>query len=167
MFKCILIRRKLYDYLDDSLSERERASVKEHLKSCSVCRKRLEQMGVLLNLAKSRKTPQPKQDFWHNFKIELDRKLNSRLVPPFDFRPNLSYRLKPVLVLTLVSVIILVTGLSMYFYSKPIHLAQSDSSIVDEIDLLEELDTEISLNHDENAYMDELDLLYELNQEPA
>lgn len=167
MFKCIFIKRKLYDYLDNSLSEKERIKVKEHLEICPVCQKRLNQMSDLIGLVKNKSLPQPSEDFWHNFGIELDKKLNTRLIPPFNFKPNLSYRLKPALVLPLVSIVILALSLYLYFYGRSPFINRSDLALVDEISLLEEVNPELSLNHAEDAYIEELNLFYQLNQNPT
>ena len=165
MWKCIFMKRKLYDYLENSLSEIDGMEVKEHLAICPTCQRCLSQMRSLIDLAKNKMTLQPSEDFWHNFRIELDRELNARLVPEFSFKTKLGHRLKPVLLYASVLIIILTT--SLYFYNRYQSLNSPDIALVNDISLLEEVTSETSLNHNEDAYIEELDLLYELNQNPT
>lgn len=163
MFSCIFIKRKLYAYLDNALSEIEKIKVKKHLDICLSCQEKLSQMADIIDLAKNRKIPQPSEDFWHNFKIELDRKLNTRLVPEFSFQRNLNYHLRPVFVYA--SVLVFILAMSLYLYYKPTYLTRSDLDLINEVNLLEEVTSDASLNHSEDMYIEELNLLYQLNQD--
>ncbi len=153
MFKCIFIKRKLYDYLDNSLCEPEKNGVERHLKTCSACQDRLNKMADLLALAKQKVMPEFSKDFWHNFHVGLDEKLNARLVSPLIFKPNLSWRLAPALALSLVLVSVL-TG-SFYFYYKSHFLSKSDLALIDEVSLLEEVMPEAGFDTEEDIYITE------------
>jgi anti-sigma factor RsiW len=159
MIRCIFIKKKLYDYLDDSLSELDKDKVKRHLERCFSCRKRLEQIDTLLALAKQKNIPQPSDEFWHNFQIGLDRKLNKRLAPEFRIRPSLSLRLKPVFAYASLLVAILTLGVFLNFYTSPTLLSKTDLALVNEISMLEELTQETYLNHSEEAYIEEIEIL--------
>ena len=116
MIRCIFIKKKLYDYLDNSLSELEKDKINRHLGRCPSCQKELKKIESLLEIARQKEVPQPSDEFWHNFTTGLDRKLNQRLVPPFRFRPNLSLRLKPVFAYASLLVAILTLGVFLNFY---------------------------------------------------
>ena len=165
MISCIFIRKKLYDYLDNSLSEVDRDKIEKHLQLCSVCQKRLDQMNKVIELARTKKSPQLSEDFWHNFQIELDRKLNKRLVPELRFKTHLSYRLKPALVYASTLVVILFIGLYIHLYSTSAIFTKSDLALINEISLLEEVTSEIYLNGTEQTLTEEIEFLYQLNSD--
>lgn len=166
MLGCILRRRKLYEYLDNSLSEIERLKVGKHLNNCPPCRKKLNQMQSLIDLVKNKKTPEPSEDFWHKFRVELDANLNSRLVAPFNFKPQLNWRLRPALAISLASVIIL-TGIYLFSHGRPLLLADADADLVEEIDLLEELSPDSSFTLNEDIELDKLSLWGQQGHIPA
>ena len=165
MIRCIFIKKKLYDYLDNSLSELEKDKVKRHLERCLSCQGKLKQMQSLLELTRQKEVPQPSDEFWHNFTTGLDRKLNQRLVPQFKIRPNLSLRVKPVFVYASLLVVILTLGIFLNFYTSPTLLNRADLVLVNEIIMLEELTQEAYLNHSEEAYVEEMEILSALSQE--
>ncbi len=163
MFKCFFIKRKLYSYLDDALSPEGLESVKKHLNNCSSCRVKLEKMEGLVKAAQSIQAPQLNNEAWHDFKVDLDRKLNARLVPEFKLKRGLSYQLRPVLVYA--SVLIFVFGLWVYkvkINSTKANIMYAYDDILNNIDLLDELDPGLNLNHDEDAYIEEINLLSQL-----
>lgn len=165
MLKCLFIRRKLYGYFDNALSEMDRIKVKSHLDVCDECRHRLSQIKNIIDLATQKKIPQPNAEFWHNLKVDLDRRLNEILVPPIRIGHKPSYRLRPAFAYIATLILILVVG--NYFYknllSIPGHLTQ-DEELIEEIVTLQEIDEALQLNYDENAYIEELNLLFQLDQ---
>lgn len=166
MLKCLLLRRKFYDYLDNNLSELNKIKLKRHLEVCNNCSQKLSQLKSILDLAAKKEPPKPNQEFWHNFKIDLDRKLNQRLIPPLVFERRLTYRLRPVLTYALALVLILVIGSYFYKnYSSFISLAQEDEALVDDIFLLDEIGEAPNLNRDEDAYINEINLFFQLDQD--
>ncbi|OGX25009.1 MAG: hypothetical protein A3J51_02415 [Omnitrophica WOR_2 bacterium RIFCSPHIGHO2_02_FULL_45_21] len=166
MLKCILIKRKLYDYLDDSLSETAKLKVKNHLDACHNCREQLSQIKTILDLAGQKNIPQPKGEFWHNFKIDLDRKLNDRLVGPLSLKPLPRFSLKPALAYAVLSVFFLAIAASLYKFPHPaaLRLAQNDDELIEEAIALDELGEALELDHDEDAYLEEVDLFLALEQ---
>ncbi len=168
MFKCYLIKNKLYSYLDNTLGQKELIFVKKHLNDCPACRSRLGKMENLIKYAKSAQPPELDSGSWHDFKIDLDRKLNARLVPEFKLKRSLSYQLRPVLVYA--SILVFMFGLWVYkaqvryTISEDAHLYDT---IVDESNLVDELAPEMNLNHDEDAYIDEINLLMQLGGDLA
>lgn len=164
MLKCLLLKRKLYDYLENCLSDLDMGKVEGHLKTCNKCRQSLSRIKNILDLASQNQTPQPNVEFWHNFKIDLDRKLNARLVPEIKLERRLSYRLRPVFAYATILIFMLFAG--GYFYKNSpsaLRYTEENTDLVDDTELLDELDEEANLNHSEDAYLDEINLLYQLD----
>ena len=166
MLKCILMKRKLYDYADDGLPETAKLKVKNHLDACHNCRERLSQIKAILDFSGPKNIPQPKEEFWHNFKIDLDRKLNDTLVGPFTFKPLPRFWLKPALAYAVLSVFFLAIAASLYKFPHPaaLRLAQNDDELIEEAIALDELGEALELDHDEDAYLEEVDLFLALEQ---
>lgn len=165
MFKCIFIKRRLCDYLDNSLSEIEKMKVENHLGRCNKCSRNLNQLKIILNVASQKKAPQPNNEFWHNFKIDLDRKLNEKLVPTFSPKPSLSYRLRPAFNYALILIFILVA--SNYFFKNPVSTYlrfAEDEDLAEEVDALEAIDDTAEFDYGDNLYMEELNLFYQLDE---
>lgn len=166
MFKCMFIKRKLYDYLEGGLREKERSRVKEHLDACNLCRRRFNQTAKLIEAAADKTLPSLSPRFWHDFRVELDEKLNRRLVTPFKFEPLVARSLKPALVLALILMFIL--GGSLYkHYSKSYFYADADAQLIDDATLLDEVDPESGLNSDEDVYLHYLDQISTSDTKPA
>lgn len=155
MIKCIFMRKKLYELLDDSLSEQEEINIKKHLDSCHACRVKFVSMQEIIKMAENKNIPHPSEDFWHKFKVELDDKLNEQLVTPFQMKPSLRSILRPAIVVPLASVFILILSLSLYLQNKTIYISSSDQELVEEAALIEELSPESNIfNGDEEYYTD-------------
>ncbi len=167
MFKCFSIRKKLYDYSENSLSDADNLRVKRHLEVCISCQNRFNQMNVLLELARSKKTPRIQEGFWHDFNTGLDRKLNAALVPEFKFRPFLKFQFKPLLAYVSVPVFVLALTASLYFYSRTKIMGNSELALINEISLLDELTDEPVFNNNTDDYLEEIDFLERQNLNPA
>lgn len=185
MLKCILMKRKLYDYADDGLSETAKLKVKNHLDACHNCRERLSRIKAILDFSGQKNIPQPKEEFWHNFKIDLDRKLNDRLVGPLTplettgqpqkikrfltgltLKPARRFYLKPAFAYAalLVFFLAIASSLSKFPHLALLQLAQNDDELAEEAIALDELGEAAELNYDEDAYLEEVDLFLALEQ---
>ncbi|MDD5730562.1 MAG: zf-HC2 domain-containing protein [Candidatus Omnitrophica bacterium] len=154
MLKCFFIKRKLYDYLDNSLSETQRIGVKEHLARCRSCKEELNRMHGVIGLTRSKPSPVPSEDFWSKFNIELDEKLNNILVAPAAFKPKRKFLLKPALVMPVVSMIIIAIGMYFLLNNKTVSRSgHSESELINEILLLEEVSPEAVLIDGDSAYL--------------
>lgn len=165
MLRCIFIKRKLYDYLDKSLSDIEMSKVKSHIDGCKKCNESARQLSAILEASSQKNHLEPNAEFWHNFKIDLDRRLNEKLVPAVNFKRSLSYRLRPAF--AYLFTLIFVLALGNYFFksphSRPLYLAQDDE-LIDEIDALDELDEAVELDYQDDPYMEELDFLSQFEE---
>ena len=141
MLKCIWLRKKLYDYVDNALNENERVKLANHLESCADCRGRAEDIRRIIGAAQARTVPQLSEEFWHNFQSELDHKLNEQLVPSREERLAVSRRLRPALAFTMVSLLLMVFTFGVFSRtSKLPRLAQEDNALIEEISNLDESD---------------------------
>lgn len=164
MFKCMFIRRKLYDYLDGSLSEMDKIAVGEHLDVCDNCRVRFGQMKNIVELAGQKSKPEPDEKFWHNFRIGLDRKLNEALIPPVKTERRMSFGLKPAF--AYVAMLVVVLSIGAYLYKFPYRTqvrATQEEELVKEALLLDDLGGSFRLNGEEDAYLEEIDLVYQIS----
>lgn len=166
MLKCIIMKRKLYDYLENNLSEIEGLKVKKHLDVCQNCRMRSNQIKTVLDYASAKNTPQPNKEFWHDFKTDLDRKLNAALLRPLTLKPKPKFLLRPAFAYAMVLTFFLAAIGSLYkFHPSPLlQLAQNDEELVSQAADLDELTETSELNHDEDAYLEEIDLLLEVEK---
>lgn len=166
MLKCIVMKRKLYDYLEDSLSEIDNFKVKKHLDTCRSCRERVAQIKTIIDLAGQKNIPQPKEEFWHNFRIELDRRLNDALLSPLTLKSLPRFYRRPALAYAALLVFFLAIAASLYKFPHPapLQLAQNDDALIEEAIALDELDEAPELNHDEDVYLEEIDLFLALEQ---
>lgn len=166
MLKCIYLRRKLYDYATSSLSEIEQLKLKKHLDGCQSCRARLGQIETILDTTAAKDIPESNMEFWHNFKIDLDRKLNEVLVSQLTLKPVRKFYLKPAFAYIAMVVFILAIVTSIYKFPRLLflQLAQNDDELVEKVINLDELTETYEFNHDEDAYLDEIDLLFEIEQ---
>ncbi len=155
MFKCMFIKRKLYDYLEGDLRENERSQVKQHLDACSFCRARFNQAAELIKAAADKTIPSLSQRFWDDFRVGLDDRLNRRLVSPFKFKPVRAWNLKPVLALALILMFISAGGIYKH-YSKSYFYADADAQLIDEAVLLAELDPGSGLDIDDDGMLNYL-----------
>lgn len=163
-----MMKRKLYDYLDDSLTQADKLKAQRHLEGCPGCRERLNQLKAVLNRAHSKNVPDPGEEFWHDFKTGLDKKLNDKLVSPLELRrrPRLALSLKPAFAYAAVAIFFIAVFGSLHKSNLPVafRLAQNDDELVEETIELDELEGQAALNHSEDAYLEEIDLLFEIEQ---
>ncbi|MBI3004308.1 MAG: zf-HC2 domain-containing protein, partial [Ignavibacteriales bacterium] len=83
------ILEKLNDYIDQSLSEAERAEVAEHLKSCESCSRVMQKLSRLISDAASLpKTLQPARDLWNEIEPKLGVQQEKVFLLPSAIRPK-------------------------------------------------------------------------------
>jgi hypothetical protein len=160
MFGCIFLKRKLYDYLEDDLPEAEAAKLKKHVQACPTCQKRMLEISRLLAMAKTKNMPEVSDDFWHDFSIKLDERLNAQLVPELKTKALAKYRPQPVFAFASVMIVFLLASALFYFLHRPVFFSSSEKSLLNDAAVLEELSGEPLLNGSEEDYLDELTFLY-------
>jgi len=156
------MKRKLYDYLNGTLSGLDKILVKKHLDACAGCRKKFEGIEHVIRLAEQKKTVEPGAEFWHDFKVGLDQRLNDELVSPLRLKGGTRTYLKPAFAYVFALVFILTIGVS--FYRPHFSAARLDQDLVNKIATLDELGEISVLDHDEDAFLEEISLFYPFNQ---
>jgi len=71
----------LYDYLDGTLDEKQRASMEKHLHSCSACTEDLHRMQEALSLVTRPEQPASdarSEEFWATFAVAVEGRLQQR-----------------------------------------------------------------------------------------
>lgn len=78
MGMCFFIKRKLLDFVERELSEREAGRLRAHLEGCAACRGRLEEIRRGLQAAGLHREAQRHEDFWKKFDADLQKKIFER-----------------------------------------------------------------------------------------
>jgi len=167
MLRCFFIRRKLYDYLDSSLSEVDRVGVKEHLSQCPACRKKLNDMARVLSLVTNKSALEPSEDFWRDFKAGLDLKIDAIREPEYSPQAKRAFNFRPALAYASALVFILALGLYVSFSNKPMALARQDLSLANEVELLEELSDSAAIYPGEEGLIEEISIINQLDNSSA
>jgi predicted anti-sigma-YlaC factor YlaD len=166
MLKCLFLRRRLYDYLDNTLSEIDKIKVSKHLDICHNCRTRASQIRDIIDLSSRKMPPKPDDAFWHNFKIDLDKSLNKALVKPVRLERKRIYLLRPALVYISALMFIFLVG-SYFSQSRrfPVTRIAQEDALVEEILSLDEIDEASYANNlDDADLLEEVILLDQINQ---
>ena len=160
MIKCFFIRRKLYDYLENNLSQSDLERVKRHLESCVSCRMQSERIARIIGIAEEKKAPEVSEEFWKDFKAGLYTKLAERLVTSAEIKPGIRNVLRPSWALPMILVIVLT--FSFYFRSQMLYVKASDAAIINDSVILDEVSPGINFASGDNGSIEELNILYQL-----
>jgi hypothetical protein len=158
MFQCFFIEKKLYDYLDNTLSEKDKMAVKEHLESCPRCARILSHTARLVRGATETRIPVPGEDFWHNFKEELNGKLDQRLGISASVKKSPALRLRPALAMALILVVVIITGALLRFSGKSGNLVQPYNLLIQDIRSLEKINFDFDPEFQAITYINGLQL---------
>jgi anti-sigma factor RsiW len=147
MIRCLFMHRKLYEYVDEALTEEENVRVANHLEICPRCRAETAQIRELLVTAAHAAPPAPSEDFWKGFQAELDDRLNRKLVPDCRLRTG-AFRFfllgrGPVLALATACIAVIAFSFSLRMAAKPVRLAKAETELVEEIGAIEKLNPEL------------------------
>jgi len=157
------MRRKLIDFLGKSLNEEDQLKVRSHLDSCLACRKRIADFSALLRTTAKLQSPDPSQEFWHDFKVDLDKRLNEELLssasPSVHPLPGTRFIPRPALAYLAVLIFFLVIGASFYR-----NLISQDNHLIEEAVTLDEINNSNDSNQSKDAFLEELNLLYQFGQ---
>lgn len=164
MLKCFLMRKKIYEYLDNSLSDVDTIRVKKHLETCGECREKFERMKSIIALAAEKKAPVPDNEFWHKFQVDLDSKLNEKLVLPAAVKRRPAFRYRPAVAYVSTLLFVFVLGISLYRKPSVTFRIDQDEDLVNGVVELYDLDENQALNHNDESDMEEILLLDQLSQ---
>ncbi len=162
MFRCLFLKSKIKKYALGLLNDKQKATISNHMESCSICKKELEKVNALIASLEQNRALIINNDFWHRFKVGLDDKLNNVLlgsnkkfvIRQRQFKPVLAY--VAIAVLLFLSLPIAGNGLKKWQEA-------SDVRFSNEFYTIEELTNNRVFNGNTFAYIDEIDLILDLS----
>jgi anti-sigma factor RsiW len=164
MFRCFFIEKKLYEYLDNTLSEKETIALREHLEVCPRCARSLSEIARVIRWASEIPVPRPGEDFWHNFKAELNYKLNQRSGVSVRNKHVSISRAKLVLAAAFILIVVLAAGALLRFSGKQEAGKDPDMLLIKDIRALEEITFDSDPEFHATVYIDGLQLALQQNQ---
>lgn len=73
------IKKLLFPYLEEELSEKEKESVEEHLKRCPECRQELEKIKKLEEIMGKMKLKNPPKEAWQMYWLSVYNRLERKI----------------------------------------------------------------------------------------
>lgn len=115
---CHRIRDELSAYLDDTLSQRRRRPVEQHLKSCADCRRELDALRSVVDAARSLPLEiRPPRDLWPEIAGRLPTRRSPRSGPlPLAPAPSKPWRLQ--LAAAVLALLVLSVPLSVWWAGR-------------------------------------------------
>lgn len=167
MLSCLVIKKKLYQYVENKLEASEESKVSSHLAKCPSCSRCVQDIKKIFASLKKVEQPFLSEVFWRKFDERLDMRLIEERAKPESF----SIKLPSLPRLRFAGVAVMVTCLFLLVISLALnnYLKQKVAVQIQEPELyeaalfLDELEG-VSLNHDEEAYLEEAVLQMELEQ---
>ncbi|MBP7216252.1 MAG: zf-HC2 domain-containing protein [Candidatus Omnitrophica bacterium] len=163
MITCFLLKRKLYDFVEDSLSEKDRSRVQQHIAGCLRCQEKVSQLKHILAAVAKEPAPVGNESFWLNFQHELDEKLTARLLKQQPLPQGALFKLKPAFSFAMVSCLVLIIGAILYpRYQNHLRMVQ-DQALIQQVVVLEDVAEMFSFVDSENEILpNDIELLDEL-----
>lgn len=106
MISCRKVKRWMIDYLEGTLSEKEKVLVDEHLSKCSQCAQEVEVLVKTQKLVRLKTRKEMPEGFWAHYLPRLRRRLEEKPLSRLEWRPvpTLALATATVLVLLVVTV---------------------------------------------------------------
>lgn len=157
---CFLVKRKLMDFVEQTLPPSETAGVEDHLKHCRSCRQELALIRKGLAVVSAHRMAENSDAFWKDFDDRLWKRIQDVHAPAL--RPGWNMFWKPVVaVLPVVAVTLAV--LANLSVQKPQEQAQQEALVKETAWLVSEARDPQLLSSGEEDPADELEDLYELD----
>jgi anti-sigma factor RsiW len=93
MIGCRKVKRLLVDYLEGTLSSKDKVLIEEHLRACPDCAKEAEFLSRTLKLVRLRSYKEPPEEFWAQYLPNLKKRIEE--VPTVKSLPRLRWRPVP------------------------------------------------------------------------
>jgi len=78
MKECKYFQQLIVEDFYSEIDQNEKSKLEKHLESCDNCKMQSEQIPATLNRMNQYKRPQPSEDFWNNYWINLESKLDRK-----------------------------------------------------------------------------------------
>ncbi len=123
---CKKIRKELSSYLDNEVSSNKRVKIEEHLKGCTDCSYRFEQLKKIHTLTEKALFRQPKKGFYERLSPRLEegekrRGLKEKL---FERRYDWRLSLSPVGKMAVTISVLAIVSLSFLYIWRPVSLPE-------------------------------------------
>lgn len=125
MVKCKYIKKKLIDYVDGILSEKERDIVEKHIKICKSCHQELSLLEKLPQI--NYKIEYPPDSVWDSFLDDLHKRIEHEVYCEYIKQQNQKkWALVSLSAVALIMIIFFVSTLTEYYVlSKPIRINEN------------------------------------------
>lgn len=161
MRECIFFKKNIYGYLSNLIDECDRERADKHLAVCKACNDEALKVRIILNAASDKKIPELSSEEWYKFDSALYERITNKpkvyiIKPARHSLPRLI--LRPVLI---GAVFILIIS-SLFIKSanrQHIMLSESEKALLDEIEILDELNSKSVGDISDEELLEEIELL--------
>ncbi len=87
MISCRKVKKWMVDYLEGTLSEKEKALFEEHLSKCSQCAQEVKALVKTQRLVRLKVREEMPEGFWTHYLPRLRRRLEEKPLPRLAWRP--------------------------------------------------------------------------------
>lgn len=113
MISCRKVKKWMVDYLEGTLSEKEKVLFDEHLSKCSRCAQEVEALVKTQKLVRLKATEEMPEGFWTHYLPGLRRRLEEKPLPRLAWRPV------PAVVLATATVLVLLVVVAISLLRTP------------------------------------------------
>ena len=145
--KCKKAERLIFRSFDGLLKKEEKNKLKEHLKSCLLCRTKREEYKSILDTLKENHIPEPKPYFWERLRPKLKEK---KRYEPLSLWKQWGIRAIPI---SLLVVVLLAATIVLFLPHKNEELSQSEVLLLRNLNPLQETRTLFEEEKVENKNM--------------
>ncbi len=162
MKECKFIKKKIYGYISNLLDSDDTERINGHLAVCKDCSRELDRLKQIIEAASSDKRYELSDESWEEFDRELVEKVSEQhkeyvLKPKRNTFPGMI--LKPALVVLVLALVVFLGSSSLInnVDRQDIMLSETEEELLYELELLDELDVQISVNGYTDEILDEID----------
>ncbi|MBM3253476.1 MAG: zf-HC2 domain-containing protein [Candidatus Omnitrophica bacterium] len=161
MRECRFIKKNIYGYVSGLIDECDKERIDKHLAICKDCNSELFRVRAVLDIASSKKIPELSDEEWEGFDRTLEEKIT---VYPraYIVKPARNNFLKPILrpALVILMFILIISGLLIKNPARHnITLSDSEEEFLNEIELLDELNSSETKDISEDELLEEIKLI--------
>lgn len=161
MGMCFFARRKLFDFAEGELSEREAGRLRAHLENCPACRGRLEDLRRGLQAARLHREAQMPEDFWKKFDADLQKKIFERECGRLPRAARRFVLVAPVWRPALIALPVLVIMFAVATHLKVFSpTTQEEALVSDAAWLMDEASDEQGVFSSDDDITDDMEILY-------
>ncbi len=161
MRECIFVKKNIYGYISDLIDECDRERIDKHLAICKACNDEAVNVRAILNAASDVKIPELPNEEWDRFDRALYEKLTDK-PPLYTIKPAKHNIVRLALRPALIGVVFTLIISSLFIKSTNrghIMLSESEKALLDEIEILDELNSKSVGDISDEELLEEIELL--------